>query len=88
MAGQLTAADGVEVLGDVVLNQIVVTFGSDERTAAVIDAVQRDGTCWAGPTTWHGRHAMRISVSCWATSEADADRSISAILAHHKALAI
>jgi glutamate/tyrosine decarboxylase-like PLP-dependent enzyme len=81
MAEGLAAADGVEVLNDVVLNQVLVRFGdSDELTRGVIAAVQRDGTCWLGGTTWHGKAAMRVSVSNWQTTEADIDRSAEAIL--------
>jgi glutamate/tyrosine decarboxylase-like PLP-dependent enzyme len=72
---------GYAVLNDVVLNQVVVDFGDTARTDAVIAAVQREGTCWCGPTTWHGRRAMRVSVSGWCTTEQDIDRSIAAIRA-------
>ena len=72
-------AAGVSVLNDVVLNQVVVDFG--ERTDAVIAAVQHEGTCWCGPTTWQGRRAMRISVSGWNTTEDDIDRSLAAVRA-------
>lgn len=78
-ASQLTAA-GAEVVNDVVLNQVLVGFGDDARTDAVIEAVQRDGTCWLGGTTWRGRRLMRISVANHATTEADVDRSVEAIL--------
>ena len=70
---------GAEILNEVVLNQVLVRFG--ERTDEVVERVQRDGTCWLGGTTWQGRRAMRISVSGWNTTEADADRSVRAILA-------
>lgn len=73
-------ADGHRVLNDVVLNQVLVSFGDDDRTRRVVAAVQEDGTCWCGPTVWQGRAAMRISVSSWATTEDDVDRSIAAIL--------
>jgi glutamate/tyrosine decarboxylase-like PLP-dependent enzyme len=76
---QLGAIEGVEIGNDIVLNQVLVSFGSDERTDRVIDAVQRDGTCWMGGTTWRGRRFMRISVSNWSTTEADVDRSVAAI---------
>jgi glutamate/tyrosine decarboxylase-like PLP-dependent enzyme len=76
---QLGAIDGVEIANDIVLNQVLVSFGSDERTDRVIDAIQRDGTCWMGGTTWRGRRLMRISVSNWSTTEADVDRSVAAI---------
>ena len=72
-------ASGFTVLNDVVLNQVVVDFGDHARTDAVISAIQRDGTCWCGPTTWRDRRAMRISVSGWATTEQDIDRSLAAI---------
>jgi hypothetical protein len=63
-----------------VLNQALVRFGDDDAaTEAVIARVQRDGTCWLGGTVWHGLAAMRISVSGWRTTEADADRSADAI---------
>jgi glutamate/tyrosine decarboxylase-like PLP-dependent enzyme len=72
---------GFAVLNDVVLNQVVVDFGDPARTDAVISAVQRDGTCWCGPTTWQGRRAMRVSVSGWSTTDEDIDASIAAIRA-------
>ena len=72
-------ASGFAVLNDVVLNQVVVDFGDQARTDAVISAIQRDGTCWCGPTTWRDRRAMRISLSGWATTEQDIDRSLAAI---------
>ncbi len=72
---------GFEVLNDVCLNQVLVSFGSADRTDEVIAAVQEDGTCWCGPTTWQGVRAMRISVSGWSTTEADVDRSVAAISA-------
>jgi glutamate/tyrosine decarboxylase-like PLP-dependent enzyme len=84
MADRLAAADGVEVLNDVVLNQVLVRFvDSDEVTRRVIASVQADGTAWMGGTTWHGMAAMRISVSSWATTDADADRTVDAILRAH-----
>ncbi len=73
-------AAGCEILNDVVLNQVLVTFGDAERTLRVIDRIQQDGTCWCGGTTWHGRVAMRISVSSWATTGEDVERSIAAML--------
>jgi glutamate/tyrosine decarboxylase-like PLP-dependent enzyme len=68
------------VLNEVVLNQVLVSFGNAERTRRVIDGVQQDGTCWCAGTTWQGKTAMRISVSSWATTERDIDRSLEAIL--------
>jgi len=78
------ASGGVEVLNEVRLNQVVASFGDGERTNAVISAIQRDGTCWCGPTVWRGRRAMRISISNWATTEDDIDRSAEAILTAHR----
>ena len=80
MATALSDA-GAEVLNDVVLNQVVVAFGGAADTETVIRRVQEDGTCWCGPTVWKGRAAMRISVSGWATTDADVDRSVAAIRA-------
>jgi glutamate/tyrosine decarboxylase-like PLP-dependent enzyme len=78
----LDAQDGVEVLNDAVLNQVLVRFGDDDATTdAVVAAVQDEGTCWMGPPAWRGRRAMRISVSNWATTVDDVDRSCAAILA-------
>jgi len=73
-------AAGYRVLNDVVLNQVLVSFGSSERTREVIARVQDEGTCWCGGTVWQGHTAMRISVSSWATTEADVERSLAAIL--------
>jgi glutamate/tyrosine decarboxylase-like PLP-dependent enzyme len=71
---------GHRVLNEVVLNQVLVSFGEGETTRRVIQAVQADGTCWVGGTVWHGRPAMRLSVSSWATTEHDIERSLAAIL--------
>ena len=80
------SAAGFEILNDVVLNQVLVAFGDAERTARVIAAIQAEGTCWAGITVWQGRTAMRISVISWATSDADVERSIDAIIRTASAL--
>lgn len=71
---------GYRVLNEVVLNQVLVSFGDEHITRRVIAAVQNDGACWCGGTTWHGQAAMRISVSSWATTEADVERCLAAIL--------
>jgi glutamate/tyrosine decarboxylase-like PLP-dependent enzyme len=71
---------GCEILNDVVLNQVLVSFGDAETTLRVIDRIQREGTCWCGPTTWQGRTAMRISVASWATTTEDVERSLEAML--------
>jgi glutamate/tyrosine decarboxylase-like PLP-dependent enzyme len=73
-------AAGFSVLNDVVLNQVLVSLGDAERTRNVIAGIQEDGTCWCGGTVWQGRPAMRVSVINWATTEADVDRSLAAIL--------
>ncbi len=77
---------GCEILNDVAINQVLVSYGTDAETRAVIDQVQRDGACWCGGTEWHGRAAMRISVSSWLTDDEDVrvslqgiDRAIAAI---------
>jgi glutamate/tyrosine decarboxylase-like PLP-dependent enzyme len=71
---------GFAVLNDVLINQVLVSFGSEKITQNLIRAVQDDGTCWCGGTVWQGQPAMRISVSSWATTEADVERSLKAIL--------
>jgi glutamate/tyrosine decarboxylase-like PLP-dependent enzyme len=73
-------AAGYSILNDVELNQVMVSFGNPEVTRRVIAGIQDDGTCWAGPTVWQGQTAMRISVSSWATTDADVDKSLEAML--------
>ncbi|WP_350278828.1 aminotransferase class V-fold PLP-dependent enzyme [Kribbella sp. HUAS MG21] len=84
MAGRFADAlrtDGVEVLNDVVLNQVLVRFGDDDAvTRRVVAEVQDEGTCWMSGTTWHGKAAMRISVTNWTTGPDDIDRSAETIL--------
>jgi glutamate/tyrosine decarboxylase-like PLP-dependent enzyme len=96
MADGLRGTEGVTILNDVVLNQVLVRWeppgggdaaATDAFTRAVIAAVQADGTCWLGGTTWQGVAAMRISVSNWSTTEADADASVAAILRCARAVA-
>ncbi|WP_336207657.1 pyridoxal phosphate-dependent decarboxylase family protein [Nonomuraea sp. LPB2021202275-12-8] len=84
-AAQLGGVPGVEVLNRVLLNQVLVAFRADDGdhdtlTRNVVEAVQREGTCWLGGTVWRGRYAMRISVSNWSTTEDDVDRSVQAIM--------
>ena len=84
-AEALGALPDIEVLNDVVLNQVLVRFldpggDHDAYTRSVIEAVQDDGTCWVGGTNWHGMGAMRISVSSWATTSEDVERSLEAIV--------
>jgi glutamate/tyrosine decarboxylase-like PLP-dependent enzyme len=73
-------AAGFEVLNEVVINQVLVWFGDAASTREVIHRIQDDGTCWCGITEWQGKTAMRISVSSWATTEADVDRSLEAMV--------
>jgi glutamate/tyrosine decarboxylase-like PLP-dependent enzyme len=73
-------AGGYDVLNDVVINQVLVSFGSAEATREVIRRVQEDGTCWCGGTVWQGKTAMRISVSSWATTDEDVEQSLAVIL--------
>jgi glutamate/tyrosine decarboxylase-like PLP-dependent enzyme len=85
MAERIGEHPNAEVLNDVTLNQVLVQFQSpaadaDELTRAVVQRVQKDGTCWLGGSVWKGRTVMRISVSNWSTSADDVDQSIAAIL--------
>ena len=73
-------AAGCAILNDVVLNQVLVSFGDDDATRRAIAALQAEGTCWCGGTVWQGRAAMRISVSSWATTDADVERSLRAMV--------
>jgi glutamate/tyrosine decarboxylase-like PLP-dependent enzyme len=77
---QRLARAGCTILNDVVLNQVVVSFGDDECNRRTIAALQRSGECWCGGANWQGRHAMRISVSSWATTQSDLERALAAIL--------
>jgi glutamate/tyrosine decarboxylase-like PLP-dependent enzyme len=70
---------GHAILNEVVVNQVLVSFGDADTTRRVVQAIQADGTCWAGTTVWQGRTAMRISVSSWATTDEDVERSLAAI---------
>jgi glutamate/tyrosine decarboxylase-like PLP-dependent enzyme len=82
MAERLAAIPGAEVLNDVVLNQVLVRLpGGDDANRAAVAAIQRDGTCWLGGTTWDGEHVLRVSISNWATTDEDVDRSAAAIAA-------
>jgi glutamate/tyrosine decarboxylase-like PLP-dependent enzyme len=73
-------AAGYEILNDVVINQVLVSFGSSEKTLRTIERIQQEGACWCGSTVWQGQTAMRISVSSWATTDADVERSLAAML--------
>ena len=73
-------AAGFQVLNEVVINQVLVSFGDATTTREVIRRIQENGTCWCGVTEWQGTTAMRISVSSWATTEEDVDRSLDAMV--------
>ena len=79
-------AAGYTIHNEVVLNQVLVSFGDAEHTQRVIAAVQAEGTLWAGPTVWQGHTAMRLSVSSWATTDADIERSLDAIIRVEKGI--
>jgi glutamate/tyrosine decarboxylase-like PLP-dependent enzyme len=86
IANRLAEADGVEVLNDVVLNQVLVRFDDDDQTTnAVIERTQQDGTCWLSGSTFRGQAVMRVSVVGWQTTADDANRSAEAILAGARA---
>jgi glutamate/tyrosine decarboxylase-like PLP-dependent enzyme len=71
---------GYEILNEVAINQVLVSFGSADKTTEIIRRIQEDGTCWCGGTVWKGRKAMRISVSSWATTGEDVEKSLAAML--------
>jgi threonine aldolase len=73
-------AAGFDVLNEVVINQVLVSFGDAEKTLRTIARLQAEGTCWCGSTVWQGRTAMRISVSSWATTTDDVERSLAAMI--------
>jgi glutamate/tyrosine decarboxylase-like PLP-dependent enzyme len=78
--GEGLANAGFEILNDIVLNQVLVSFGDEAMTRSIIKEIQRDGTCWCGVTVWQGRTAMRISVSSWATTDEDVEMSLDAMI--------
>ena len=86
-ADRLQAA-GFSVLNDVVLNQVLVSFGGSEKTRRVIAEIQADGTCWCGGTVWQDQTAMRISVSSWATTDEDVESSAAAMIRIAKRVAV
>jgi threonine aldolase len=73
-------AAGYEILNEITINQVLVRFGDPDTTRRVIAAIQAEGTCWAGATVWRGHTAMRISVSSWATTGDDVERSLEAMI--------
>jgi glutamate/tyrosine decarboxylase-like PLP-dependent enzyme len=79
---------GYKILNDVVVNQVIVSFGSSEITDKIISEIQKDGTCWVGGTKWNGESAMRISISSWATTDNDVERSLEAMIRIAKEFAV
>ncbi len=80
MAQRLTEIPGARIVNDVSLNQVLLQLaGGDDANRAAVAAVQRDGTCWLGGTTWNDRYVLRVSISNWATTDDDVDRSADAI---------
>ncbi len=89
MAGRLAAIPGARIVNDVVLNQVLVQLpGGDDVNRAAVAAVQRDGTCWLGGTTWHGEYVLRVSLSNWSTTDDDVDRSADAIARAAQAVSV
>jgi glutamate/tyrosine decarboxylase-like PLP-dependent enzyme len=75
-AGRIAELDGVEILNEVVLNQVLFRFESDERTDEVLRQVQESGRVWLSGTTWDGRKAIRVSVSNWQTGDEEIDLAV------------
>ncbi len=86
-AERIVEVEGAEVLNEVVLNQVLVRFESDERTDEVIARIQGDGRIWVGGTTWAGRKAIRVSVSNWQTGDEEIDLAVEAFSAALQAVA-
>jgi glutamate/tyrosine decarboxylase-like PLP-dependent enzyme len=80
-AAGIAEIPGIEVLNEVVLNQVLFRFDSDERTQAALAAVQESGIAWMSGSVWQGRQAIRLSVSNWQTTEEDIDRTVAAFAA-------
>jgi len=81
MARRLAQVPGAEILNDVVLNQVLVRLpGGDDVNRAAVSAIQRDGTCWLGGTTWDGEFVLRLSFSNWTTTDDDVDRAAQSIV--------
>lgn len=76
---ELLTEAGYEVMNDVVLNQVVLSFGSESQNLAVLDAIQKEGTCWIGQTFWQDRLVARISVCNWQTDFNAVDQSAAVI---------
>jgi threonine aldolase len=81
LADRLGRIEGVDVVNDVVLNQVLARVGDEETTNRAERWIQEEGTCWLGATTWRGERLLRISISNWATSDEDIDRCVAVIAA-------
>jgi glutamate/tyrosine decarboxylase-like PLP-dependent enzyme len=79
LATGVSGLGGVEVVNEVVLNQVLVRVGDEATTTLVERAIQDEGACWLGATTWRGERLLRVSVSNWSTTERDVDRTVEAI---------
>ncbi len=78
-AAGIEAIEGAEVLNDVVFTQVCAAFGEDERTLEVVRRMLADGTAWTSGSVWRGRAILRISVSNWATTSDDVERTLAAL---------
>lgn len=74
-------AAGYVVMNEVALNQVVFRCETEADTRRALARIQESGTTWLGPTHWQGHFAMRISVSSWATTASDVERSLDAMIA-------
>ncbi|MBW3670077.1 MAG: aminotransferase class V-fold PLP-dependent enzyme [Acidobacteria bacterium] len=94
IARKLEEVEGISVLNDVVLNQVLVDFqpppglDHDPFIARLIGEIQEEGTLWLSGTQWLGRSAMRISISNWSTSDEDIERSAEAITRCYRKLVV
>jgi glutamate/tyrosine decarboxylase-like PLP-dependent enzyme len=77
-AAGVAELERVELLNEVVLNQVLFRFDSDERTDEVLRRVQESGRVWMSGTSWDGRKAIRISVSNWQTGDEEIDLAVEA----------
>ena len=73
-------AEGFQILNDVVFNQVLVTCGTPEKTAATLKSLQQSGECWCGGARWHDVPVIRVSVCSWATTSEDINRTVAAFV--------
>ena len=73
LATALSEVEGIEIVNDVVLNQVLLRVGDAGLTDRLERAIQDDGTCWMGATTWRGERLLRIAVSNWSMTQADVE---------------